>query len=392
MTPAPDRLRGPFVGRETQLGALVSAVDAAGFGEIVLALVAGEPGIGKTRLVNEVAARVSARVGARVLWGTCWEGEGAPAYWPWLQLLRALLADRKVDRPEAAGGPGDGRVHRLLEQVPSPDVDADARFRLFDTVAGVLAETTRTGPLVLVIDDLHWADEASIRLLQFLARDVRMHRLAILGTYRDTDLDPAHPLARCLGELGRDGLHVSLAGLGRRHVATLVAALTGEDADQTGMVPLLHRRSGGNPFFVRELLRLLEAEGSPEGFDLDRSLDRGPGCGSDRGPGRRSAAAVPVGVRAVVDRRLSRLSSPTRDVLSAASVIGAEFEPFTLGPVTGRSADEVLAALDEAAAARLVVRREDGVGFGFVHALVREVLYDGLSMSSRVALHRGVAE
>src|SRR5690349_8867950 len=196
-------LTAPFAGRETQLGALCSAIEAAEFGERVLALVAGEPGIGKTRLIAEVTARVS----PRVLWATCWEGDGAPAYWPWLQLVRELAAD------------GDTRTAVLLDQAPTPELGVDARFRLFDAVAGSIAETSRTRPLVLVLDDLQWADEASIRLLEFLVRDTRPRRLAIIGAYRDTDLDRAHPLARGLAGLVRDGLHVSLGGLGRRDVA-----------------------------------------------------------------------------------------------------------------------------------------------------------------------------
>ena len=256
----------PFVGREAQLDALISAVAAAESGTSTLALVAGEPGIGKTRLVTEVAARVSALGSARALWGTCWQGEGGPAYWPWLQPLRALVAEGDADRVGTARLTGWEQVDRLLDQAPSSDVSADARFRLFDSVAELLGARSRTALLVLVLDDLHWADEASIRLLQFLTHDPRRRRLAIIGTYRDTDLEPGHPLAGALGELVREGQHVSLGGLGQPDVAALVGVLGGQGAALTSLVPLLHRLSGGNPLFVRELVRLFEAEGSLDGL------------------------------------------------------------------------------------------------------------------------------
>ena len=316
----------PFVGRETQLAALLSAVQAAELGERVVGLVAGEPGIGKTRLVQEMAARVS----SEVLWAGCWEGDGAPPYWVWLQLLRALGAERAL-----AG---------------------ESRFALFDAVTEAFAAASQDRPLVLVIEDLHWADEASARLLEFLAQDRRPRRLAIVGTYRDTDLDPGHPFARSLGTLVRDSLHLVLGGLARRDVSALVAAMGGEQ------VNTLHRRSGGNPFFLRELVRL--AREAP-------------------------ASAVPAGIRPVVAHRLGRLSPATREVLAAAALAVGDVEGPLLGAVTG-STEGALAALDEARAAGLV--EEAGGRFRFVHALVRECLDDGLGLAARAGLHRRWAE
>jgi hypothetical protein len=256
------------VGRETALAALVSAVQAAELGEQVVGLVAGEPGIGKTRLVREMAARVS----SEVVWGACWEGDGAPPYWVWLQALRAI------------GGGDLEAVAGEAEAKAAADLGGAARFRLFDGVTEALASASRDRPLVLVLEDLHWADEASVRLLEFLGQDRRPRRLAVIGTYRDTDLDPAHPLARRLGDLARDGLHLSLGGLGRRDVTALVEAM-GAAGD---VVPLLHRRSGGNPFFLRELVRLWHDEGRV----------------ATGGPADDLASAVPAGARPVVARRL----------------------------------------------------------------------------------------
>ena len=357
----------PFVGRETPLAALVSAVQAAEVGERVVGLVSGEPGIGKTRLVREMAARVS----SRVLWAGCWEGDGAPPYWVWLQLLRALRSGEEA-------GPGapdhwiDAVAGEAAEAGEAAATTGAARFRLFDSVTDVFATASQRQPLVLVLEDLHWADEASVRLLEFLAHDQRPRRLAIIGTYRETDLDRDHPLARGLGDLVRGGLQLSLGGLGRRDVGTLVGAM-GEQGDLQGMVPLLHRKSGGNPFFLRELVRLWR----DEGVVADPSPD--------------SDSAVSPGIRAVVARRLSRLAPSTQDVLAAAAVVGAEFEVSLLGAVIDAPTGAVLEALDQSRDAGLVVGDGEGDGFRFVHALVREVLYEGLSLAGRVALHQRIA-
>ena len=230
-----------------ELVELAAAFDAAELGEHVLVLVAGEPGIGKTRLVNEATSRVS----ARVLRAACWPDDDAPAFWPWRQVLRPL------------GGPD------LWADHSGGSSGGDARFWLFDTVAEQLAIESHDRPLVLVIDDLHWADEASIRLLRFLIQDTRDRRLAIVGTYRDTDLGPDHPLARCLDELIREGLHLSLGGLSHGQVAELVGALTGDAGPAADLVARVHRRSGGNPLLVRELVRLLETQDPAGAADTD---------------------------------------------------------------------------------------------------------------------------
>ena len=381
MTPGPTSGRAddaplgwelPFVGRETPLAALVSAVQAAELGERVLALVAGEPGIGKTRLVREAVSRVS----SPVLWATCWDGEGAPAYWPWSQLLRALFADG-ADGAGDGGGfgpqPGPGQLSVLLGDAPAPEVSVGARFRLFDAVAGAFAEASRRRPIVVVIEDLHWADEASVQLLELLAHDSRPRRLAVIGTYRQAAVTAGGPLADRLGELVRDGVHLSLGGLGRRDVEILVGSVTRQGVDVAGLVPLLLRKSGGNPFFLQELLRHVDAEGS---FAATADV----------------ASPVPGGVRAVVARRLGGLSAATREVLAGAAVMGAEFDPLVLAPATGRSGDDLFAALDEAVSAGLVTTHGDGGRFAFVHAIVREVLYEGLSLAERAATHRRVAE
>ncbi|MDQ3895825.1 MAG: AAA family ATPase [Actinomycetota bacterium] len=360
----------PFVGRKTQIQALVSAVEAAELGESAVALVGGEPGIGKTRLVREVVARIA----SPVLWSSCWQGGGAPPYWPWQQLVGGLRAISDADRRAPAEDERD-ELRGLLGQAPAPDESGGARFRLFEAVVDLFTTAAQLAPLVLVLDDLHWSDEPSLRLLQFFARDPRARRIAIIGTYRDTDVEDDHPLAECLGDLARSGLHISLGGLGKRDVAVLAGALTGVPAPSPQGVSMLHRQTGGNPLFVRELVRLLAPE-----VTLETITD-----GSH-------AVAVPTSVRAVVVQRLARLSTSTQEVLAAASLVRPAFDVAILASVLERSLDEVLAAVDEAASARLLQRTGDGTDFAFTHALVREVLYDRLGLAVRTRLHARMAE
>ncbi len=357
----------PFVGRERQLAELAAAIDAATLGEHVLALVAGEPGIGKTRLVNEVTSRVS----ATVLRSACWADDDAPAFWPWRQLLRTL-PDRQAGDFDMLAALGSGDGSGVAAEVPN--LGGEARFRLFDGVAETLAAATRADPLVLVIDDLHWADEASIRLLQFVARDVRDRRLAILGTYRDTDLNPEHPLAQGLDQLTREGLHVTLGGLSKGEVAELVGALAGDAGPAADVVAQVHRRSGGNPLFVRELVRLLGSQDSGSAADRDELV------------------RLPTGVRAAVGGRLGALPVDVRDLLLAAAVIGLDVEPALLAAVTGRSVEQVQHDLQPARAARLLVDQETDGTITFAHVLVREVLYANAEPEVRARLHRRVAE
>jgi len=353
----------PFVGRETTLGALVSAVQAAQLGESVHGLVAGEPGIGKTRLVREMAARVS----SSVLWAGTWVGDGAPPYWVWLQLLRAL------SRQAGGSAAAEHLIQSMQGGAASANMSSDARFCMFDAVTEVFSTASHQRPLVLVIEDLHWADESSVRLLEFFFHDRRPRCVAVVGTYRDTDLEADHPLARRLGELVRNGLHVSLGGLGKRDVGAMVAAM-GEEGNLQRMVPLLHRKSGGNPLFLRELVRLWHDEGRLDSSSSDL------------------ASAVPAGIRPVVARRVSRLAPSTQEVLATAAVVGTDFDVSMLGAVTATPAGALLQALDESRAAGLVVETGDGGAFRFVHALVREALYEELGLATRAALHDRIAE
>lgn len=347
------------MGRPLELGELLRAANCAVHGAGSVILLAGEPGIGKTRLAEELAARHDGTSTC----ASCWDGDGAPAFWPWMQVLRGCADDAAL----AAAGPAKSDVRAMLD---AADGAADAsRFRLFDGVTRVLDAVARRSPLLVVVDDLQWADEASVRLLRFVAHETPAMPLLIVGTYRDTDIGADHPLVAGLDDLARVGTQLTLGGLGRAEIAELARTVAGVDDGRFG--DLLHRQTGGNPFFVRELVRLLRAEGRLRTGRLPLAL------------------ASAGGVEAVVSRRLAHLPHPTQDVLAWAAVVGAGFDVSVLAASTGAPVSSVLADLDPAIAARLVVE-EDAGGFTFVHDLVRETLTGSLGAADRAARHRAV--
>jgi tetratricopeptide (TPR) repeat protein len=331
-----------FVGREAALAVLSTAVEAASGGKGHTVLISGEAGIGKSRLAFEAAERAA----AVTAWANCWEGEGAPAFWVWTQVLRTL-----------AGDAGAAALPDLAGVAAGED-----RFALFDGVADRLAAASAGAPVVLVIDDLQWADPGSLRLLRFVVRDRRTSRVAIVCTLREgAPLDDV--VAESIAELVAGAVHVRLDGLTAGEVATLVRALgAGQiDLEDAGA---LHRRSGGNPFFIRELVRLPAS----------------------------AAAAVPAGVRAVTSVRVGQLSAPAKEVLTAGAVLGTEFDVADVGALVGLEGGVVLDAIDEARSAGLVVDRGRARAFAFVHAVIQEVLYDELRLADRARLETGAAQ
>ena len=375
--------RGGFVGRERELAALVGGLDDAVAGRGRLFLLAGEPGIGKSRLAEEVIARARDR-GARVLVGRCWEAGGAPAYWPWVQSLRPYVraTDRASLRSQLGGGATD--VARLLPELrdlladlgPAPALEPEgARFRLFDSLGAFLKRMAITRPLVLVLDDLHAADEPSLLLLRFVARELGDSRVLIVGAYRDVDPTLADPLATTLTELAREPLTrtLALAGLGEAEVARFIE-LAEPTASGAELAPAVHAETEGNPLFIGEIVRLLAAE---------RRLGA-PATG---------ALAIPQSVREVIGRRLRRLSEDCNRLLTMASVLGREFDLDALAGVSALEREAVLERLDEAIEARVVSEIRGAVGrIRFAHALIRDAAYHSLTTSRRVRLHRQVAE
>ena len=384
----PDgRARDAFVGRREEMAHLEAALADACAGRGRLVLLGGDAGIGKTRTADELAIRAREQ-NVAVLTGRCYEGEGAPAYWPWVQVIRAYAAGRDAAGLRAEMGAGAADIARIVPEVGGqlaghprlPELPPEqARFRLFDSITTFFKKAARHQPLVLVLDDLHRADQPSLFLLQFLTREMGEAPLLVVGSYRDVEVNGAHPLAAVLADLCRERAyaHISLHGLLDEDVRALVTSQGGENLPGDVLRAIL-QHSEGNPFFVKELLRHLIEEGL-----VYREGDRWQSRLSGESLG------IPEGVRRVIGRRLSHLSAAARRALASASIFGREFHFDVLQRLTDASEDQLLVLLEEALRAQLVEEYRDpsGPAYRFGHALVQETLYDELSIARRQRLH-----
>ena len=375
----PDRVA--FVGRDAERAWLSAALDSALGGQGQLVLLAGQAGIGKTRIAEELCADARARE-ARAVWGRCHEGEGAPAYWPWRQVLRAYAPGRPPAAPASEVGEATAEFAQLVPELagaqahsmPAAALDPEmARFRLFDAVSTVLRSAAADTGLVIVLDDLHWADRASLLLLEFVARELADSRLLVIGTYRDVEVDRHHRLSGTLAELFRQPLtsRLALGGLDQREVSQFISNVAGIDP-KVELASAVHTQTEGNPYFVSELVRLLVAENRLEASKL-------------------LAAGIPEGIRHVIGRRLNRLSEEANTSLAVACVQGREFDLDIVARAASLPTEVVLDSLEEAADARLVAEAGTRPGrFRFAHALLRETLYEELSVRQRRQLHERV--
>jgi DNA-binding SARP family transcriptional activator len=366
--PAPLGATGPFVGRGDELERLEAEWVSATAGTAGAVLIAGEPGVGKTRLAAEWARRAYDD-GALVLYGRCDEELGAP-YQPFAEALPVLASTMGAARIRAVRGfeelvrlapdLADTVVGRTGPTQADPDTE---RVLLFDAVARLLAAVSAERPLLLVVDDLHWAAKPTLLLLRHLLRGREGTRLLVVGTYRSTDLSRTHPLAAILADLHRDGAveRITLGGLGGEDVRTYLSEAGVDDAP---LGDALAEVTSGNPFFLIEVLRHLQETG-----------------------GSWDATTLPQGVREAVGRRLARLSAAANQALLVAAVIGSRFDLELAERVLGC---ELLDPIDEARQAGLVVE-EPGGRFRFNHALVRQSLLSEISTLRRIRLHRGVA-
>lgn len=380
-----DTGRGAFVGREAELEELSKGLDAAVAGRGRLFLLVGEPGIGKSRLAEEVTRQARAR-GVRVLLGRCWEAGGAPAYWPWVQSLRTLveLSDPGALRSQLGSGAGDvaqlvPELRELFPDLPQPPLETEgARFRLFDSAARFLRNAAAARPLAIVLDDLHAADEPSLLLLRFVASELGGSRILVVGTYRDVDPTVQDPLASSLAELAREQVthRLELGGLTEQGVARYIELGSGETPPRD-LVAAIHAETEGNPLFVGEVARLLAAEGRLAETDANALWTVG----------------IPQGVREVIGRRLSRLSAACLRMLTLGSVLGREVGLDALSRLTELAPDELLDPLDEALEARVLASVPGGPDrLRFAHALIRQTLYDQLTAPRRARLHRRAGE
>jgi class 3 adenylate cyclase/tetratricopeptide (TPR) repeat protein len=376
--------RSVLVGRDTELTRLDGALNDVLGGQGQLVLVAGEAGIGKTRIAEELAARARAR-GVSVAWGRCFESAGAPAYWPWIQVLRAYAVTRSPDALKFELGRGAAELAQLVPEVAEllpglqrpPTLDPEtARFQLFDAVTSCLRRASRTAGLIVVLDDLHWADRASLLLLEFVTRELGASRMLLVSTYRDVEVTRRHPLSDTLAELARQPVttRLVLRGLTRDAVAHYIAAIAGTEP-AAELVATVYNKTDGNPFFVGEISRLLANDGR-----LTSAADL-------------PALGVPEGVREVIGRRLNRLSDAANRLLAVASVQGRDFGVDIIAHAAGLTRPDAIRILQEPTEAHLVAHIDNQMGhYRFTHALVREVVYTGLSLPERMTLHHRVGE
>ena len=364
-------MRTELVGREAELGVLAESLGGALEGRPLVVLCQGEPGIGKTRLVQELVGVGTAR-GALCAWGLATDSLGAPPYWEWWQILRTLATDVDVARIAQ-----DQRLHGDLARLApdvfpsegSPDALAasvDDRFRQFDAMARLLQEVCRLRPLVLVLDDVHWSDKPSLLLLNHVARSLSHERLLIVASSRPTE--QRH--SEILGRLAREPCTtvLELRGLPAAAVGRQLATVLDGDVDLTALANVM-ALTGGNPFFVGEVARAM----------------------ADARSGRRFIAVTPT-VRAVIADRLAQLSDRCIAFLQAAAVVGREFDVATVAEMMGTSPAASLDLVSEATQAGLVEPHEPPHEHQFVHALVRDAIEAGLAPTDRLSLHRGAAE
>ena len=372
------------------MGVLQAALEDALAGRGRLVMLVGEPGIGKTRTAREFVTHAGRR-SAVGLWGRCLESAGAAPYWLWVQIIRAYVRERDVAQLRAEMGAGAADIAAIVPEVREqlPDLPLplrfedpeQARFRLFDAVTTFLYHAAQHHPLVLVLDDLHWADKPSLLLLEFLAQELRQSRLLVIGTYRDMELSRQHPLSETLAELTREQplQRLVLHGLNQEEVERFLEVTTDITLPQA-LVEAVHTQTEGNPLFLTEVVRLLVQEGEL----LPERLRQRQGV----------SLRIPEGVREVIGKRLNRLSPPCNQMLTIAAVVGREFGLEELVHLMDGASDErVLEMLEEAVAARAIEEVPQAIGrYQFTHALIQAMLYDEMATVRRVRLHRRVGE
>ena len=382
----PERI---FVGRESELRELRNLAERLRSGKGSLALVGGEPGVGKTRLSEEILA-FARNEGFLALEGHCYEMEGAQPYLPWIESLE--LAARLVPNGRLRDALGEAapevaklvpELRRQYDDIGEPiDLPPEQQQRyLFNSIVEFLERLSREAPIVWLLDDLHWADESTLLLLQHLLQKLNDLPILLVGTYRDVELDVGKPFEKVLAQVVRQrlGHRITLRRLSEESTGELLAALGG-GAPPAALVHVIYQETEGNPFFVEEVFEHLSEERKL--FDEEGEWIEEMSV---------SELEVPEGVRLVIGRRLERLSEDTPKVLGAAAVMGRVFELRVLEAVEGLDPDVVLDAIEEGEAAKLVAPTTLG-RYAFTHELIRHTLMAQLSLPRRQRMHLRVAD
>jgi len=376
--------RTTFFGRTNEFAVLSRCWEAARGGQRKLALLAGDPGIGKTRLATEFALRCHDE-GADVMFGRADEASLVPCQ-PFVDAIEQYTSNRSATELRALLGAACDQALLALEIARSlpeaalgrraDDAAPQERQRLCDSLVTLFATPSLPRPVVLVLDDLHWADATSLQVLRRVMRQPNQSRLLILGTYRESDVTRDHPLGALLADLRRDRLveHISVTGLGERNVGSLVGAWAGQDSPAE-LTRTIYEQTEGNPLFVEEMLRHLTETGAM--FDEDGRLRE-----------YTVASGVPETVKDIIERRLARLSEACDSVLIIASVIGRDFGIDGLRRASGMADEQLIDALEEAVDASLVREVPGAIGrYRFAHALIHETLNGQLTTTRRVRIH-----
>jgi predicted ATPase len=379
--------RGRLIGRRSELDRLRQLWSQALSGQSVLALISGEPGVGKTRLARELIA--TARLsGATVLSGGSYEFEATTPYLPFVEALRDWVRGETAERLRAVVDSGAPEIVRMAPeaeeklgaQLPrSPLTPSEERLRLFDSLARVFQRGTAPNGLLVFLDDLHWADNGSLQLLHYLLRHLRHDRVLFLVAYREVELDRTHPLAEAIVEWNRErrAVRVALGRLTQAETAAMLASLFQSETVSPEFAEAIQRETEGNPFFIEEVVKALIESGVVYRED---------------GRWERKAIeelAIPQSVKEAIGRRLNRLDATTLEVLHAAAVIGKTFPYGVLQDSLGQGDADLLPALDQATAAQLVTPLEDEA-YIFTHDKIRETLYDEVNPIRRRRLHQQV--
>ena len=380
-TQAPGALSDrTFVGRQREIGELKALLEDAISGRGRLATLVGEPGIGKTRTAQELSNYAELRQ-VQVLWGRCYEGEGAPPYWPWVQTIRTYARDSDPEQLRSVMGAVAGDIAEIVSEVryklkdlpQAPALEPEqARFRLFDSIVSFLRNAGTGQPLMLILEDLHWADQPTLSLLGFVARELSGARLLVLATYRDDDLSRDDPVLKTFGTLATEQLvhEVQLKGFSQEEVGRFIEAISGITPPPE-LVRTVQRRTAGNPLFVTEVVQLLVQDG-----ELTHDNSQRPQSWSVR---------IPEGTMQVIGQRLDRLSDTCTKTLAVASLLGREFaleHVQLLAP--NASGEQLQAVVSEALEARVIEELPDAQGhYQFTHAVVQETLSSTLPAKAR---------